>query len=207
MDASGNRLYSFVDSNNDGVFDNVNLTLIDGDPNWDGDGLANGTVVDPGFLASGAIEIGGSRGNDRIRGNILANVLSGKGKRDHVIGDLSNDVLIGGRGNDRLDGGEGADLIIGGRGRDYFIYNSAADSTIVQSDTIRTLTSKDRFDLRDFGTNEILEFIGNNQFSGTAGELRTTLTSLQADLDGDGSADFLVNFSNKFRLEANQIFL
>ena len=124
-----------------------------------------------------------------------------------VLERLDGLVLIGGADNDRLEGGEGADLIIGGGGSDRFIYRSAADSAIGQSDTIRKLTSKDRFDLRGFGGDVKFEFIGNDKFSGTVGELRTTRTSLQADLDGDGSADFQVNFTNKFRLDADQILI
>ena len=205
VDAAGDPLYNLVDRNGDGILDGIQLKLVDGDPQWDGDGLANGTVIDPGTLVSAERYIDGGSKRDDLIGNALANTLRGHKGRDHLIGDLGNDVLIGGIGNDRLDGGEGADLIIGGRGRDYFIYNSAADSTMSQSDTIRKITSKDRFDLRGFETNTMFEFIGNNEFSGTAGELRTTLTSLQADLDGDGSADFRVNFTNKFRLEADQI--
>jgi len=207
VDAAGDPLYNLVDRNGDGVLDGIQLKLEDGDPAWDGDGIADGTVVDPGTLVSGQRDFSGGSKSDRLTGNVLANTLQGNNGRDVLIGDLGNDVLKGGADNDRLNGGEGADLIIGGGGRDRFIYRSAADSTIGQSDTIRNLTSKDRFNLRGFDGDVPLTFIGNDTFSGSAGELRTTRSSLQADLDGDGSADFRVNFTNRFRLEADQLVL
>ena len=205
VDAAGNPLYNLVDRSGDGVLDGIQLKLVDGDPQWDGDGIANGTVVDPGTLVSGQRDFNGGNKRDLLTGNVLANILRGYKGRDHLVGDLGKDTLIGGADNDRLDGGEGADLIISGGGADRFIYRSAADSAIGQSDTIRKLTSKDRFDLRNFDADVKFEFIGNDKFSGTAGELRTTRTSLQSDLNGDGSADFRVNFSNRIRLEADQL--
>ena len=207
MDAAGKPLYNLVDRNRDGVLDGIQLKLVDGDPAWDGDGITNGTVVDPGSLMSGQRDLNGSRKSDGLTGNVLANSLLGKRGHDVLIGNLGNDVIIGGRGNDLLDGGEGADLLIGGSGRDHFIYRSAADSSINQSDTISHLSHKDFIDLRSFDGDVLFKFIGNDTFSGTAGELRTTLNSLQADLDGDGSADFLVNFTKRLRLEADQILI
>lgn len=207
VDADGNPLYTLVDRNADGVLDGIQLTLVDGDLQWDGDGVANGTVVDPGTLVDAQRNIIGGNNRDRLIGNVLANSLDGRGGKDVLIGDLGNDTLRGRSGNDRLDGGEGADLIIGGGGADRFIYRSLADSTVAQSDTIRRLSSKDRFDLRHFNTDVKFTFIGNDKFSGAAGEWRSTRTSLQADLDGDGNADFRVNFTNKFRLEADQLLL
>lgn len=205
VDAAGEPLYNLVDRNSDGVPDGIQLKLVDGDPAWDGDGIANGTVVDPGTLMSGQRDFRGSRKSDTLTGNVLANTLRGRAGHDVLTGGLGNDVLIGGSGNDILDGGEGADLLIGGPGRDYFIYRSAADSSITQSDTIRHLSREDFIDLRNFDGDVPFKFIGNDSFSGTVGELRTTPNSLQADLDGNGTADFLVNFTKRLRLEVDQI--
>ena len=207
VDGTGNSLYNLVDRSGDGVLDGIQLTLVDGDPQWDGDGVANGTVVDPGTLVEAQRDLIGNNKANRLVGNILANTLDGGAGKDMLIGDLGNDTLKGRADNDRLDGGEGADLIIGGGGRDRFIYRSVADSTIAQSDTIRKLSDKDRFDLRQFDAEVTFTFIGKDNFSGSAGELRATRSSLQADLDGDGAADFRVNFSDKFRLAADQLLL
>lgn len=97
VDASGAPLYAFVDNDGDGVFDAVNLTLVDGDPNWDGDGSANGTVVDPGFLAVGERTVNGTKRKDVLTGNILANNINGRRSNDWLHGGLGADVLIGGK--------------------------------------------------------------------------------------------------------------
>ena len=60
VDAAGTPLYSFQDSNGDGQLDSVVLQLIDGDPAWDGDGIANGSIIDPGFLATGDRTVSGN---------------------------------------------------------------------------------------------------------------------------------------------------
>ena len=63
-----------------------------------------------------------------------------------------------------------------------------------------TFSRKDRFDFRSFDGDSITEgvqslhYIDKKNFSGTAGELRVTRSSLQADTTGDSIADFVVNF-------------
>jgi Ca2+-binding RTX toxin-like protein len=84
------------------------------DPNWDGDGQANGTVVDPGFPAVGERTFLGTKRKDTLTGNVLANAINGK------------------KGNDWLQGGLGIDVLIGGRGNDRYVYTSADESTTTQ---------------------------------------------------------------------------
>jgi Ca2+-binding RTX toxin-like protein len=204
-DAQGDRLYAFTDTDRDGVRDAITLTLVDGDAQWDGDGRANGSVVDPGFLASGAIEITGDGQNNRLKGNILANQIRGKGKRDLLIGDLGDDILRGGKGDDRLNGGEGADILIGGHGADRFRYSALIDSTVERSDTLQ-FGRRDQIDLRQLDANttrkgnQAFRFIADAKFSGQAGELRLFESRLLADVDGDRQADFALN------LQSNQAF-
>jgi Ca2+-binding RTX toxin-like protein len=205
LDTQGNRLYAFTDTDGDGFGDAITLTLADGDAQWDGDGLANGSVVDPGFLASGAIEITGDGQNNRLSGNILANQIRGKGKRDVLIGDLGDDILRGGKGDDRLNSGEGADILIGGHGADRFRYSALIDSTVERSDTIQ-FGRRDQIDLRQLDANttrkgnQAFRFIADVKFSGQAGELRLFESRLLADVDGDRQADFALN------LRSNQAF-
>ena len=118
VDAKGSPLYSFQDNNGDGQIDSVDLQLKDGDQAWDGDGIANGSIIDPGFLASGDRNITGNRKANTLQGNVLANTLQGKNGNDTLLGDLGNDTLIGNRGRDVLRGGEGADNLKGKPGRD-----------------------------------------------------------------------------------------
>jgi Ca2+-binding RTX toxin-like protein len=212
VDANGNPLYSFVDSDGDGSVDSVSLTLIDGDPTWDGDGSANGTVVDPGFLGRGDRILTGTKRGDTLTGNVLANTLISKKGKDLLIGDLGNDILIAGRDNDRIHGGEGADQITGGKGRDRFIYNTISDSTTSLRDTVKFGT-KDRFVFRSFDGNSNIEgqqqlaFIGKQTFSGIAGELRATRSVLEADLNGDSLADFAVNLRRNTLITGSNLVL
>ena len=194
LDSSGNPLYSFVDLDGDGIVDAVNLTLIDGDPSWDGDGEANGTVIDPGFLAVGERDFSGGKRKDMLTGNILANRLNGH------------------KGNDWLQGGLGADLIIGGKGKDSYVYNSADESTPSQRDTVK-FGKGDRFIFSTFDGDTTTEghqkltFIGKNDYSGTAGELRATRSLLEADLDGDRISDIAINIQGNTLISSSHLLL
>ena len=212
VDASGNPLYAFVDSDGDGILDAVNLTLVDGDPTWDGDGSANGTVVDPGFLGSGERIITGTKRGDTLTGNVLANTINGRKGKDLLQGDLGNDILKGSSGNDRIYGGEGADQITGGRDKDRFIYTLASDSSTSLRDTVK-FGSEDRFVFRSFDGDSTTEgqqklsFIGKSTFSGVAGELRATRSVLEADLNGDSIADFAVNLRGNTLISSSNLVL
>ena len=211
-DAEGNPLYTFTDTDGDGFGDAITLTLVDGDAQWDGDGLANGAVVDPGFLASGAIEIMGDRRNNHLTGNILTNQLRGRGNRDVLIGDLGDDILRGGQDRDRLNGGEGADILIGGGGADRFLYRTLIESTVEHSDTLQ-FGRMDQIDLRRLDANanrtgnQAFNFIANAEFSGKAGELRLFESRLLADVDGDRNADFALNLRSNQAFSADVLML
>ncbi|WP_254896157.1 calcium-binding protein [Synechococcus sp. HK05] len=200
VDNQGNPLYSFQDTNGDGTPDAVVLQLVDGDPQWDGDGEANGTVVDPGFVGNGQRTFMGTKRRDTLIGNVLSNTMDGYAGRDWLQGDAGRDVLKGGRDKDRLWGGAGADQITGGKHADRILYYSANESTIDQADTVK-FGKKDRFQFRSFDGDSVTEgqqslrYIGKKAFSGSAGELRFTGGGLQADTTGDGQADFVVNFA------------
>ena len=182
VDANGTPLYSYVDSDGDGVFDQLRLTVVDGDPAWDGDGVANGRVVDPGFLGTGQRNLNGTKRRDSLIGNVLGNEIRGKAGKDRLYGDL------------------GADFITGGKDTDRIIYYSADESTASQADTVK-FGKKDRFQFRSFDGDSLTEgqqslrYIGKKAFSGAASELRFTGSGLQADTTGDGQADFVVNFA------------
>jgi ubiquitin len=212
VDAAGNPLYTFVDSDGDGVLDAVNLTLVDGDPAWDGDGSANGTVVDPGFLCSGERIITGTKRGDSLTGNLLANTINGRKGKDLLQGDLGNDILKGSLGNDRIFGGEGADQITGGRDNDRFIYTAVIDSTGSLRDTVK-FGKEDRFMFTSFDGDSTtdgqqkLSFIGKQAFSGVSGELRATRSVLEADLNGDSLVDFAINLRGSHLITGSNLVL
>jgi hypothetical protein len=194
VDANGNPLYSFIDSDGDGSVDSVSLTLTDGDTSWDGDGTANGTVVDPGFLGSGERAFLGTNRKDTLTGNVLANSFNGK------------------KGNDWLHGGLGIDVLIGGRGNDRYVYTGADESTAAQRDSVK-VGRGDRFVFSSFDGDsstdgqQKLSFIGRAAFSGVAGELRATRSVLEADLNGDSLADFAVNLRGNTLITGSSLVL
>jgi len=212
LDAKGNPLYSFADDNGDGAIDRVILSLIDGDPSWDGDGVINGSVVDPGFAAQGERLIRATRANDPIIGNVLANTLIGNKANNKLFGDLGPDVLKGKTGSDKFIGGEGADKLIGGAGRDIYIYADVLDSTATNADVI-SMRKEDRINLRAVDANHLIEgrqsfdLIGKDRFSSVAGELRITKKGLFGDTDGDGIADFVIGFNKSISITSSNIMI
>lgn len=109
-------------------------------------------------------------------------------------------------GNDIPIGGGGADVLTGGAGADTFKLGGSTDSPTGTSDRITDfLSGTDKIDLSGIdansgaGGNQAFSFIGTAAFSNTAGELRYsyngTDTALEADWDGDGTADLFINLS------------
>jgi hypothetical protein len=69
----------------------------------------------------------GAKGNDRVIGNDLDNLLRGHGGRDLLAGKGGDDRLEGGSGGDTLWGDQGDDLLFGGRGGDRMRGGSGDD--------------------------------------------------------------------------------
>ena len=215
VDGNGKPLYKFIDSNGDGSVDGVKLTLVDGDPSWDGDGLANGTIFDPGFYGKGDRTFTGTKRRDTLTGNVLANTIAGKKGKDTINGDLGNDILVGGKGRDRLTGGEGSDQLSGGRGRDRFIYTSMTDSrgSTATRDTITDFRGGDKIDLSAIDANASIDgnqafaFIKKKSFSGVSGQLRFSGGLLEADINGDKQADFAIALTGVNRVYASSFVL
>ncbi|MBM6595822.1 M10 family metallopeptidase [Microvirga pudoricolor] len=68
---------------------------------------------------SGVEGIHGSRYNDSLFGDHMANALYGNAGNDFLSGAGGDDALYGDLGNDSLIGGTGSDLLMGGDGNDY----------------------------------------------------------------------------------------
>ena len=191
VDKNGTPLYSLQDSDGNGQFDSVVLQLIDGDAAWDGDGIANGSVIDPGFLATGDRTLLGNRKANTLQGNVLANTLQGKNGSDTLLGDLGNDTLIGNRKRDRLYGGEGEDILMGGAGNDLLKGGKGRDTLIGGSGADRFRVSKGKDSITDFSiadgdqlvlrdsVQHTIEQIGSNLLlSNIDMEINTTLTGI-----------------------------
>ena len=128
----------------------------------------------------------GKDGGDRLFGGAGDDLLfGGDGIFSDVIeGGAGNDRLIGGTGNDRLTGGEGADFLRGDAGNDRFIFE-----TLGEMDVIADFQSGR--DLIDLSATGLVSFDGRS-FSGQAGSVRRDAGILEADVDGDGLADFQI---------------
>lgn len=149
------------------------------------------------------IDMKTGEGADRLEGATNADTLAGGSGNDTLIGGGGQDSLAGGRGNDLIAGGQGQDDLSGNAGRDVFVFTDIAESTARRPDTIHDfLTRTDRLDLSAIDANGALPgdgvfaYIGNQQFHRVAGELRSDFGTVQGDVNGDGIADFQINFAN-----------
>ena len=128
--------------------------------------------------------------------------------------------MIGGAGDDLLDGGGGRDVAIGGSGADIFLFDDGdmPGKRSQDSDVIRDFdfSQGDRVDLAAVdaiagGSDDAFHFIGQDAFSGNAGELRYSVFSnhllLSGDLTGDGFADFAIRLDALTTISASAFFL
>ncbi|HYD70560.1 beta strand repeat-containing protein, partial [Azospirillum sp.] len=69
----------------------------------------------------------GDLGNDTLHGDAHHDVLSGGDGNDSLYGGLNNDTLYGDAGDDTLSGGAHADMLFGGAGNDVFAISSSTD--------------------------------------------------------------------------------
>ncbi|HEX8217371.1 MAG TPA: M10 family metallopeptidase [Allosphingosinicella sp.] len=147
--------------------------------------IANGVTIE--------VATGGS-GNDKITGNDADNKLWGNG---------GNDAVVGGAGDDLLVGGAGKDTLTGGTGNDVFGYMLASESAVgVNRDVILDFAEGDKIDLTPAGART---FIGNNLFTGAAGQVRAVTladqTIVELDSNGDGIADAQIELKGVYVLD------
>jgi len=138
-----------------------------------------------------------------------------------MTGNTGDNALIGGAGNDKLTGGIGADRLTGGLGADTFVFNSTGESmpAIAGRDVILDFNhaQADRIDLRlidaqtDVAGNQAFHFIGTGAFTHHSGELHYLAQNgtvyVSGDIDGNGTADFMVQFSHLTSIAATDFLL
>lgn len=162
------------------------------------------------------LTIVGTKRMDFMVGTRLDDILKGQGGEDTLHSGLGNDKLIGGRGPDRLVAGEGRDILKGGPGKDVLYGGWDKDSQtggkgadVFFFGAADTIALKERRDIiKDFKQSQKdkihlsnvfdFDFIGKAEFSETVGELRYEKrgkkTFVWGDEDGDGEADFGLEF-------------
>jgi Ca2+-binding RTX toxin-like protein len=134
---------------------------------------------------------------------------------EKVLPNLSSsagDVLDGRGGDDVLNGGGGADTLTGGTGADAFQFTLTFDSAPDAPDTITDFShaEHDKIDLKKLSFDK-LDFIGDGEFDGKAGELRATQqgsqTLVEVDTDGDKAANFALLLDNHPKLSESDFAL
>lgn len=169
---------------------------------------------------SGGDKLVGAKGKDKLVGGSGEDRLQGSKGADYLSAGAQDDVLRGSKGDDRLVAGIGEDRLFGGADRDVFLFRKVAHSSENAGITaIRDLRRKqdDRVDLKRIdadetsGGNQAFDFIGTNGFSGEAGELRYSGSGggvrVYGDVDGDRSADFVLDLNRLARVKADDFVL
>jgi Ca2+-binding RTX toxin-like protein len=168
--------------------------------------LGEGNDVYKGTEGEANSNIQGFGGNDRLLGGDGIEIFfGGEGK----------DVISAGEGDDFLGGEGGADRLTGGDGADEFIYFVASESPAkTAADLITDFSSADSdlIALADMDAkaasakNDAFKFIGSDDFSGKAGELRYEIvgssTYVYGNLDTDAATEFVLQLSGKLKLVA-----
>ena len=156
---------------------------------------------------------------ENVEGSRWADAIWGDGGDNMIMGGLRSDRLYGRDGDDSIDGGVGNDALYGNLGADMdrFIFFSQADSTREMSDRITDFESNERIELGridadvNMAGNQALMFVGDADFTGTAGELRAssdgTDTIIEADTDGDAVADFQLVLTGVQTLDSDNFLL
>ncbi|WP_417723286.1 M10 family metallopeptidase C-terminal domain-containing protein [Salipiger sp.] len=160
---------------------------------------------------------------DQLRGDSSANTFYAGGLSDRLYGRGGNDRLFGEGGADAFYGGLGADTMTGGDDadrRDRYIYFNIAESGVGAGhrDVITDFVAgEDRIEISRFDADtttsgkQRFTFIGDDPLSGTAGELgyrhENGHTIVQADVDGDGVADFEILLLGMMDLTANDFLI
>jgi Ca2+-binding RTX toxin-like protein len=194
-----------------------------GDDSLDG-GMGDDTLEG----GAGDDHLDGAGNDDRLQGGPGSDLLSGAEGDDVLYGGAGDDSLAGGAGADYLFGLDGDDTLIGGlgrdestgsRGADRFVLDGIAGSPAERPDWILDFDAfqRDMIDVSPIDADgstpedDAFTFIGDNPFSGSAGELRFAdqlgFGLLAGDIDGDGAADFGLALLGVSALMVDDIYL
>lgn len=197
-----------------------------------GNRLIGGEGDDTYVVHSGSDEVveRAGQGTDHVRSSVsfdlAANVenltLTGSAAINGTGNGLANAISGNGSAN-RIIGGAGADTLTGGGGPDRFVFTSLSDSAPGAADRILDFSGKtkrgngDKIDLSAIDANsntaahDSFHFV--NKFSGKAGQVfssydeQSGLTSIYLDVDGDRSADMVIELLGNVKLTATDFIL
>jgi len=144
-------------------------------------------------------------------GNEFGQLLVGNAGKNFLRGDGGSDYLDAGDGDDEIDGGAGNDTLLGGAGRDIFELRDLGGTDHI----LDFVSGVDRIDLSNLDAvsrtagNDEFTWIGSNEFSNVAGQLRAYMADgvqyLAGDVDGNGNADFLIDLGSSHLVAADVI--
>lgn len=202
-------IYGLMGSNADPLLDIIDAEAQIVHGSSGGDKYVGTDFADKAYGYAGRDALAGGDGNDRIEGGAGNDVLEGDAGKDKLYGDSGKDVLIGGVGKDALSGGTA---------KDTFRYLDLADSTVKKNgqDVIHDFDG-DKIDLKAIDANatkggdQKFSFLGDEDFTGKAGELvydvKGKHTYVSGDVDGDGRADFMIDLIGKHALDKGDFLL
>lgn len=181
------------ESGNDTLYGDANNDTLDGGTGSDylDGGIGNDSLI-------------GGADNDLLSGGTGDDVMDGGDGYDTLQGGAGTDTLTGGAGNDWLQGGAGLDHIFGGAGADRFRFTAVSDSPVGQAlDGVWDFQKGvDVIDLQMIDANVTGSALGNQSFAFSAAmpmfigagdlwlEEANGNTTVKADVNGDGGADF-----------------
>lgn len=161
----------------------------------------------------------GTSASETINAGAGDDTLYGMAGNDTLKGGAGKDTLYGGIGKDLLEGGAGSDELYGGAGLDRFLFRSVSDmgNSKTDTDTIHDLSFGEKIDFTriDANTltakNDAFSFIGKKDFTGHAGELRydkeVGATYIYGDVNGDGTADFVLHIDKAMTVTPGYLLL
>jgi hypothetical protein len=181
-----------------------------------------GTMIGKVMLGGGADSIDTSAG--KVQGQINLGDGSdgaiGSSAADNIFGGTGNDSIVGGGGGDTIEGYTGRDTMTGGTGADKFVFKliTATGNTTGTADVITDFTHSqaDKINLSaidaniNAANNQAFKFIGTAAFA-NAGDLRYTVSGghayVSGDINGNGTADFMIRLNNTASLVAGDFVL
>jgi len=115
---------------------------------------------------------------------------------ENLVGTDFDDTLLGDVNDNDLTGGLGSDSLTGIAGSNTFIWTSVNESPDGAANRDTVTDFDDTTDTLDLSATNLNQYIGAAAFTGSTGEVRLDVQGansvLQADANGDGSADFEV---------------